>query len=124
MKRLGAFAFVLALFAVVAPLEAQRGGPGGGRGPTVDEQIVALTDALSLTDEQVVSVRAVLEMATERRQEMFAGGPPDDRDAMRAAMMELREDTDTQLGEILSEDQMEKYAELMAQRRQARRPPF
>ncbi len=109
----------------ITPLEAQqRGGPGGGRGPTVDEQVVALTDALALTDEQAVSVRAVLETATERRQEMFAGGPPDDREAMRAAMMQLREDTDTQLEEILSEDQMEKYTELMAQQRQRRGPPF
>ncbi len=111
MKRLGMFAFGLALVGGITPLEAQqRGGPGGGRGPTVDEQ--------------AVSVRAVLETATERRQEMFAGGPPDDREAMRAAMMQLREDTDTQLEEILSEDQMEKYTELMAQQRQRRGPPF
>lgn len=122
-KTFGAFAVAFALTALIIPLEAQQRGPGM-RGPSLDEQMVQLTDALSLTDEQVISVRAVLEVQSARRDEMLADGPPEDRQAMRAARMGLREETETQLAEILSEEQMGKYAELVEQRRQARRPPF
>ena len=119
-----AFAVVLALIAI--PVQAQQRGPGPGRamGPDIDQQMAELTEALSLSDEQAVSVRAVLEEQSEKRTEMFSGGPPDDRQAMRAAMMQLQEETEARLTEILSDEQMTAYRELVAERMNRRRPPF
>ena len=119
-----AFAAVLALIAI--PVQAQQRGPGPGRGmgPDIDQQMAELTDALSLSDEQAVSVRAVLETQSEKRAEMFSGGPPADREAMRAAMMQLQEETEAQLTEILTEEQMAAYRVLVAERMNRRRPPF
>ena len=65
----------------------------------------------------------MLEEQAQKRQEMFANGPPADREAMRTAMMELRQQTETKLAEILSEEQMEKYRAHMAEQRR-RPPPF
>jgi len=124
-KRIGMFAAALLLGAIATPLQAQQQrGMRGGMGPNLDEQMTELTEVLALTDEQAVSVRAVLEAQAEKRQEMFAGGPPGDREAMRAAMMELQEETQTKLAEILSEEQMEKYRAHMAERMRRRPPPF
>jgi protein CpxP len=120
-KKLGVLAFAFALTAAVtAPLQAQGRGQGGGM--SIDDQMAQLTTALSLTDEQVGPVRELLEMQNERRQELrsSAGG---DREAMRAAMMEMQEETSVQLKEILTEEQMTKYTELVAPRRGGP-PPF
>ena len=117
-KMRGTMAFAaVALMLVAAPLEAQRRGPGGrGMGPNLDQQIEQLTEVLSLDEEQVVSVRAILELQQERRRELM-GERRGNREAMRAAMMELQEETTTELAEVLSEEQMEKYREHVAQRR-------
>ena len=125
-KKTGGLAIVLALGAIALPVQAQQRGPGPGRGmgPDLDQQMEELTEVLALTDEQAPKVRAVLEMQGERRREMFAGGPPGDREAMRAAMMELQEETEVELAEILSEDQMTKYRAHVAERMRGRRPPF
>jgi Spy/CpxP family protein refolding chaperone len=122
-KRVGGFAVILALGALALPLQAQQRGPGPGRGmgPDLDRQMAELTEVLDLTDEQAVEVRAVLEVQAEKRREMFAEGPRGDREAMRAAMTELQEQTELQLAEILSEEQMEKYRAHVAER--MRRPP-
>ena len=45
-----------------------------------------------------------------------------DRESMRGAMMAMREETTKKLAEVFSEEQMEKYEEMMAQRRQGRGP--
>ncbi|MDX1393300.1 MAG: hypothetical protein R3195_02870 [Gemmatimonadota bacterium] len=119
-----ALAVVLTLMAI--PVQAQQRGPGPGRGmgPDVDQQMAELTEVLSLSDEQAVSVRAVLEEQSEKRAEMFAGAPPGDREAMRAAMVQLREETEAQLTEILTEEQMSAYREHVAERMNRRGPPF
>lgn len=120
-RMLAVLGLALSTTFAVAPLEAQQRRGGGGMGMNLDEQMAQLTEVLELDEEQAVSVRAVLEAQMERMQEMraSAGG---DREAMRAAMMEAREETNAQLAEILTREQMEKYTELMAQRR--RGPPF
>ena len=122
-RRLGIAAVAAVLAVGIVPLEAQQRGPGGGRGPDIDEQMAQLTEQLELTEEQATSVRAILEVQGEKRQELFqsSGG---DREAMRAAMMEMMEEVNVQLAEILTEDQMTKYTQILEERRQRRRPPF
>ena len=113
--RYGVLAAALALVTMAAPLEAQRRGMGP-RGPDLDRQMEQLTEVLSLTGEQVASVRAVLELQQEKRQELM-GERRGDREAMRAAMTEVQEETHASLAEILSEEQMKKFQEHQAQRR-------
>jgi hypothetical protein len=108
---------VLGLALVFAlPAEAQQRRQGGGMGMNLDDQMAQLTEALDLDEEQAEAVRVVLDARMERMQEIrsSAGG---DREAMRAAMMEMREQTNAELAEILTEEQMTTYTELMARRR-------
>lgn len=121
MKRKMAVLGLAMVFAVVASsAEAQQRGPGGGMGMNLDDQMARLTEVLELDEEQAKAVRVVLEGQMEKMQEMrsSAGG---NREGMRAAMMEIREETNAELAEILTEEQMTKYTEMMAQRRG---PPF
>lgn len=119
---LGVAALTVVMSAARMPVQAQGPGQRGGRGPNLDEQMERLVEQLELTDEQAESVRAVLEMQGERRREVFQGGSGGgDREAMRAAMAELREETNLQLAEILTEEQMVKFREIQASRR--RGPP-
>lgn len=119
---LGLAALTVLMSAVLMPVQAQGRSRGGGRGPNLDEQMETLVEQLELTDEQAESVRDVLEMQGERRREVFEGGSGGgDREAMRAAMAELQEETNLQLAEILTEEQMVKFSEIQASRR--RGPP-
>lgn len=118
MKKTMAVLGLALVFAVVAaPADAQQRRQGG---MSLDDQMAQLTEALDMDDEQAKAVRVVLEGQMAKMQEMRAnaGG---DREGMRAAMMEIREQTSAELAEILSKEQMTKYTELMAQRRG---PPF
>jgi len=119
---LGVTSCAVLMSAVLLPVEAQQRGQRGGRGPNLDEQIKALSTQLELTEDQAKSVRTVIEKQARQRRELFqsSGG---DREAMRAAMADLQEETNSQLAEILTEDQMAKYKEIQSQRRR-RGPPF
>ncbi len=79
-----------------------------------------LTDQLELTEEQATKVREILAAQMAKRQEMFGTG---DRSAVRERMGQLNEETNAKMAEVLSDDQMAKYAEIQAERRQRRGPP-
>jgi len=124
-KLLGTLVLGIVWFGAVVPVEAQGGRGGARRGPSLDEQVVTLTEQLQLTDEQAVEVRQIIETQNERRRELFdelrSGGG--DRSGMRAAMEEVQEETDQMLSEVLNEVQIEKYRKIQAERRQRRGPP-
>lgn len=122
-RRISVAALALAALAALgSPAEAQqRRGPGGP--PSLDDRMARLTEELSLTEGQAVGVREILEEMQERRSEMFSGGPPDDREAMRRMMEELRQETDRRLAEVLDEAQLGKYREIVARGRRGPPPP-
>ena len=121
-KMLGMFALMLIAVAAAAPLEAQRGGRGFGM--SLDDRMTALTERLELDEEQVVKVREILQAQVDSRRERFQGVRGSmDRDAMMAMIQEMREETETRLAEVLSDEQMEKYREYVAEQRQGRGPP-
>lgn len=123
-KTISALAFSLVAFAIAAPLDGQ-GRRMGGMGPNLDQQMADLTEVLSLTDEQVPQVREILEMQGEKRREMMQGmRGSGDRQAMMSAMQTHQEETTTMLGEVLTDEQMEKYEAHVAEMRQRRRPPL
>lgn len=124
-KTIGAFALVLAALAAAAPLEAQAQRGARGFGMSLDDQVTALTERLALDEEQVVKVREVLEAQAESRRERLQGARGSmDRNAMMRMMREFQEETETRLAEVLSDEQMEKYREYVAEQRQRRRPPL
>ena len=124
-KTIGAFALVMAALAVAVPLEAQAQRGARGFGMSLDDQVTALTERLALDEEQVVKVREVLETQAESRRERFQGARGSgDRNAMMQLMQELQQETETRLAEVLSDEQMEKYREYVAELQQRRRPPL
>ncbi len=117
-KTIGALVLIMVGLAVAGPVQAQ----GQGRGPSLDEQMAQLSEQLELTEEQAVEVRKILEMQGEKRQEAFEGAGGD-RSAMRGIMQELQEETSLMLAEVLTDDQLAQYEEILAERRQRRGPP-
>ncbi len=82
-----------------------------------------LEELLDLSDAQAVAVQALhQEFFTKLDSARTSGG---DRRAMRSTMRDLRDRTDAEVVELLSEEQAEKYAELRKQERErmrSRRP--
>ena len=117
-KTIGALALIMVGSAAAGPLQAQ----GRRGGPDLDEQMTALTEQLELNEEQAAEVRKILEVQGEKRQEAFQGAGGD-RSAMRGITQEIQEETSLMLAEVLSEDQMATYEEILAERRQRRGPP-
>jgi len=122
---------VALLFAVAAiPLSAQ-GGPGGGQGrqggpggrqmteEDVERQVENLAETLEMTEEQQKKVltfelESYTKMQVEREKNMG------DRDAMRASMTKIREESNEKYKEVLSEKQYTKLQEIQEQRRSQR----
>lgn len=124
-KMIGAFALVMVALAAAAPVEAQAQRGGRGFGMSLDDQVTALTERLTLDEEQVVKVREILETQAESRRERLQGmRGSGDRNAMMQAMQEMQQETETLLAEVLSDEQMEKYREYVAELQQRRRPPL
>ena len=126
MRRMvGAFGLLLIAAAAAAPVEAQAQRGGRGFGMNLDDQMTVLTERLELDEEQVTKVREILQAQVESRRERFqgAGRGSMDRAAMMQALEEMREETETKLAEVLSEEQMEKYREYVGEQRQRRGPP-
>ena len=126
MRRMvGAFGLLLIAAAAAAPVEAQAQRGGRGFGMNIDDQMTVLTERLELDEEQVTKVREILQAQVESRRERFqgAGRGSMDRAAMMQALEEMREETETKLAEVLSEEQMEKYREYVGEQRQRRGPP-
>ncbi|MCK5135531.1 MAG: hypothetical protein KAR19_07055 [Bacteroidales bacterium] len=115
--KLTVLAFVMAVFTI------QLSGQGPGMGPgrqmseeDIKERIEDLSDTLKLSEEQHGKILEYeLEFYNKRQVERqkFAG----DREAMRAAMMEAREERDKKYAEVLTKVQMEKFKEIQEQRR-------
>jgi Spy/CpxP family protein refolding chaperone len=100
---------VIAL-AVAAPALAQENGM---RGHDPEKRIEKLREALDLTDEQVVQVRAIF---AEQGEKMRALKQSEDREGFRA----LHEETHTRLTALLDETQRQKLEALREEHEQHR----
>jgi Spy/CpxP family protein refolding chaperone len=87
-----------------------------------DQRLAQLTTQLDLDDAQVEQMRPIVEEQTKRQQALFESYSGD-RETMRAEMTKLRDETDEQFAEVLTEEQMNKYRELRQQRMRQGRPP-
>lgn len=126
MKRAQIFRILgLALPGVLLVLNlSAQGGPGRGFQMTeedIKERVENTAETLKLNDEQhkkalVVEMDFYNKMQIERQKMRNAGGPPTDREAMRAKMMEMRDERNAQYEEILSPDQYKQFIDMQEQR--------
>lgn len=97
--------------------------------PTVEEVVSQLQEQLNLTDEQVEQIRPIFEEEFEKREELFQknqgqgqGQGPESRKALDEELQKLQEETEKQLEEILTEEQMTLYRKMLDER-QKHQPP-
>ncbi len=111
--------FALAVSAT--PALAQQ-GQGGRQMLDADERLARLTEQLDLSDEQAKELKPIVEEQTKKQEELFqnAGG---DRETLRADMMKLLDETEEAYAEVLTEEQMNQYREMMQRRMRQGRPP-
>jgi len=116
----------LAICLIPAFSQPPGGGQGRGRQMTeeeVTERVRRTADSLDLTDAQE---KKVLEFELEfhkERQKMFEDFDPEtgDREAMRAKMMEQRDERNEKYAEVLTEEQLEKFEQMQDRRQQQMR---
>ncbi len=121
-------AFLAMTFTV--QLSAQQPGgqnrpPGQGRGQQMTEEDIEkrvdnMAETLEMTDEQHEKVLK-FEMEFYTRMQVEREKHMDDRETMRAAMMEIRDERDKKYEEVLSPEQMTKLKEIQDQRREQMR---
>ena len=91
------------------------------RGPmSVEDQVKALTERLSLTKEQVEKATVIL-TASQKEGQAIRDSLTGDRDAMRTAMTTQRERVDKKISGILTPEQLKKYEDMMKERRERMR---
>jgi Spy/CpxP family protein refolding chaperone len=123
MFKLRTLLLVTVTLGVAIPATAQergkRGGPPGDPAAHIDQ----LIDELDLSADQTSQVRPILEESMNQRRALFEGagtgqGRPDrsQMQALRPEMEALREQTDAQLAEVLTADQMAQFREIRASR--------
>jgi len=126
LSKLNAFglAFLMSLFTLTLSGQGGQGpggGPGQGRGfqmseDDITERVDNLSETLKFSKDQH---KKILEYELEFYNKMqverqkFTG----DREAMRATMMQAREERDKKYEEVLTKEQMEKFKEIQEQRR-------
>ena len=106
-----------------------QGGPGRGFQMTeedIKERVANNAETLKMNDAQHKKALAVEmdfynKMQIERQKMRNAGGPPTDREAMRAKMMKMRDDRNAQYEEILTPDQYKQFIDIQEQRQREMR---
>jgi hypothetical protein len=87
----------------------------------IKERVESTAKTLKMDEDQHKKALAVEmdfynKMQIERQKMRNAGGPPTDREAMRAKMMQMRDDRNAEYKKILSPDQYDQFIEMQEQR--------
>lgn len=108
--------FLIAVSGLIAgPMLAEAKGRFS-QPQSADEIMKTLTERLDLTPEQVEAVRPVIEENVMKHNEIW-GKSDTERKTRRAEMRKLRWNTEIRLGEILTDEQVDKYLELKQEQR-------
>ncbi|MEM7762966.1 MAG: hypothetical protein AAF290_02735 [Pseudomonadota bacterium] len=108
---------VLAGALVVANAAADNRGK---RNASPQQKVERMTEELGLFDDQVPQIEAILTEAAAKRQEIGDSYTLNQRSEARAAMRSLREETETQIAAVLTDEQAARLAELKAERKERR----
>ena len=108
----GLLATAICLIALsLAPLAAHARGRGRHE-PAPERVVERLSEQLDLSDEQAEQVRQILDRRFEERREL--------RDSHRQEMEEFRAQTEGEIAEVLTAEQLEEMRRLREERRQRR----
>ena len=130
MKRVVNFKTIgLALLLSLLALNISAQGAGRGFQMTEDdikERVDNTAQTLKLSDDQHKKVLAVEmdfynKMQIERQKMRNAGGPPTDREAMRAKMTKMRDERNAEYEAVLSPDQYKQFIDRQEQRQREMR---
>lgn len=126
LSKLNAFglAFLMSLFTLTLSGQGGQGpggGPGQGRGfqmseDDIIERVDNLSETLKFSKEQhkkILEYELEFYNKIQVERQKFTG----DREAMRASMMQAREERDKKYEEVLTKEQMEKFKEIQEERR-------
>ena len=95
------------------------GGPGGGGPEMQQRQLDRMTKELSLTPDQVTSIKAIQDDTRKQqmtlREDTSTAGPD-----KRAKMMAMRESEQTKIKALLTDDQKVKYDAMMEKMKEQR----
>lgn len=117
LTRTLAFGTILAGLTLSASpaLSQERPGRGERAQPTAEERAEArqqLAQELDLTPAQAAQMDSIQTSVEARRAALMETAGDGDREAMREDMKQLRQDADTAIKQVLTEDQQTRYAEL------------
>lgn len=98
----------------------------------VNRRVEMLTKELSLSSDQAAKVKTILTKESEQMRAHFEKNRPADgrarqrpsqeqREAMRAELAKIREQTNSELANVLNEDQLKKYKDLQEKQRERMR---
>lgn len=114
-RRIGWTTLLFTVF-FATPALAQR-GPGP---PDPADRIERLREALDLNAEQATELEAIFAEQRDRMRELRQSDRGD-REARQEAFRELREETHERIGQVLTEEQVERFRELGRERMHDRR---
>ncbi|MDA3879257.1 MAG: hypothetical protein PF436_02615 [Prolixibacteraceae bacterium] len=129
MRRIISTTFLLVFMAVITMAQPPQGREGRQFSPEdmAKRQTEQMTEDLKLNELQVEKVSALNKKYAEKMRDAFQNAEGN-REQMREKMQTLRTEKDTELKEILTEEQFKKYQEIekermerMQQRRENRR---
>ncbi len=116
----GTLLAVLFLCTAGAALGQQKGGGAMDPEQMADRQVAAMKERLKLTDDQATKVKPIVmdsmkkQMEIRQKYNVQQGQRPSD-EAM-AEMKKAREETNKQLSEVLTKEQMQEYQKMMSER--------
>jgi periplasmic protein CpxP/Spy len=100
----------------------QGGGQWGhGQPPTADQRLQRMTQQLNLTEAQQQQIKPILESEAKQMQTLREDSSlsQDDR---RTKMMQIRQESASQIKPILNADQQKQYEEMMSRQGRGRGP--
>jgi Spy/CpxP family protein refolding chaperone len=110
-----AFVVLLAVMLVI-PVKAQMGRM------SIDDRVKLLEKELTLTKEQVDSIKVIMTVAQEKTKALRDATPDADPQVRREEMMKLRQESDKQVEKLLTAEQKKKYDEIKKERMKMRGP--
>jgi hypothetical protein len=113
---------VLATLLIVATWPTDLKAQGRGPGPVVTDSLIdSYVSRINLNDEQKASLKGILETQSEKARELMGTARAGDREAMEAMRPKLQEQTNKQVEEVLTEEQIPEYHEIQAEIQEMRR---
>lgn len=111
-------AVTLALLCLILIACGPKRPPKAMQTPTPEKRLYVLKHRLELTDEQVTTIRPIIEDHIEKKKEILDDFDPDEKE-FREKMEDLQWNTIKALSKHLSEEQMHLYSDLLQEEEEA-----